>query len=836
MKYLFLLLPLLLVQFAFAQQNAIDSLKAQLENNLSDEERAKTLITLGLKRIPPEEKITHTTEALALSEKVNFTKGKGSANYILGEAHAQINQREKAIAFFEQVIPIYQEIENKQGLATVYRKLGITCNLAKKYDKAIQYHTAVLELDKEINPTNLLLDYINIALIYQKIGKTTEALKLCKEAEISIDDYPKKTTAAEVTRLMANIYRLTGDYPNAIRLCNRGLQLLQGIEHPLYRARLYQLKGICFKDQKEMAKAITMLEKAVEYAQKTKSDQELANACVSLGNLYRRQEDTQSALDYYHKALALYNKRKWNYRIGQTYVNIGLISKQREQYDSVRLYAENALDHLRKAGGRIDEAGALQLLADAAYQDKNYATALRYGKEALEIAQKTNNKEYIKTSAMNAYKTAKAMGDYKAALRYRELNYEMQDSLFNEEKTKEITRLEADFEFQKERDSLAMAQEQERLIFEQEKALRDAQIGERNTQLAGLGVGLLAILVVAGLLYRQRQAKARANELLSAQKEEIQLQAEELQTANDKLVQLDRFKEQMTGMIVHDLKNPLNAVLFATQNHADRQLRNAHQASQRMLQMVMNMLDVQKFSDTNVQIQPQHRNVSQLFAEVIEQVRFAAETKNIRFITEPNTLATHADPELTSRVLMNLLTNAIKYSPLNSQITLKAEQTEGGKVRFAVQDEGTGIPEDQLDKVFERFGQADARKGSTGLGLTFCKLTVEAHGGQIGVDSELGKGSMFWFTLPAGEAQKEEVMPKTEEKTEMLSLSAEEKAQLEPLLAQLRQTEVYEASEIERPLGSFDFEQSPALRAWRAEVDQTVFACNEAKYERLLQG
>lgn len=111
------------------------------------------------------------------------------------------------------------------------------------------------------------------------------------------------------------------------------------------------------------------------------------------------------------------------------------------------------------------------------------------------------------------------------------------------------------------------------------------------------------------------------------------------------------------------------------------------------------------------------------------------------------------DPEVMSRVIANLVGNALKFTPATGRIRLTFDSTEAG-VRAMVEDTGPGIPEGSRERIFEKFGQVEGqregRNNSTGLGLTFCELAVEAHGGRIGVNSQAGKGSTFWFVLPHG--------------------------------------------------------------------------------------
>ena len=118
-------------------------------------------------------------------------------------------------------------------------------------------------------------------------------------------------------------------------------------------------------------------------------------------------------------------------------------------------------------------------------------------------------------------------------------------------------------------------------------------------------------------------------------------------------------------------------------------------------------------------------------------------------------MSVQCDPSIIRRVLANLIGNAVDFSPEGVPVRVRVE-TSNGDVRVLVSDEGPGIPAAWHERIFDKFGQLQASrshvKHSSGLGLTFCKLAISAHGGRIGVESEPGQGSTFWFQLPRGDA------------------------------------------------------------------------------------
>jgi signal transduction histidine kinase len=332
---------------------------------------------------------------------------------------------------------------------------------------------------------------------------------------------------------------------------------------------------------------------------------------------------------------------------------------------------------------------------------------------------------------------------------------------------------------------------------------------------------------------------AQQNQAIQQQNEEIQTQAEELQTANNHLIEMDQFKEGMTGMIVHDLKNPLSTIIGLSEK------AEIQQAGKQMLNMVLNILDVQKFEDAKVKLQVEDFPVTRVINDSIKQVKLLYDRKSIEVKQNINAKANlRADKEIIDRVIVNVLTNAIKYTPNNGSITINADPVEdSGFIKISITDTGEGIPKDKLASVFDRFSQLETKQSggvaSTGLGLTFCKLAVEAHSGEIGVESEEGHGTTFWFLLPKAESPDIEII-EVEDTTikdveTVKQLTDADIAYLAPFIVSLKEFTVYEFSDIITILHKIDTIDNKQIQHWKTGVENAVRACNEEKYNKLLK-
>ena len=520
---------------------------------------------------------------------------------------------------------------------------------------------------------------------------------------------------------------------------------------------------------------------------------------------------------------------------------LGAYSRQQQNYNQAIVYFGKAIELAEQINFKIDIPNYYINIARTYFIEKQYQKAIEYGLKGYLYAVNLNILIYKSTSASILRASYLEINDYKNALEYQTVEASTREEMNSQKNWNNISELGKKYQT-----------EQKEKEIEYQKTLLDlksAEIFWKNIVL--IFMVIVCVIIVIGIFYIQRNNKKLklANQKIANQNQEIQAQTRIVKATNEKLVELDHFKEGMIAMIVHDLKNPLNSILNT--DHIER----IKQAGKQMLIMVLNLLDVQKFEDAKMKLELQNSLAYNIAEKAYNQVIVLMEEKNITFKNQINkTLCIKTDPEILERVFVNLLTNAIKYTPNNGNISIMNELMNEKLVDvkpdfipsffhsfilFKVSDTGQGIPADKHHLVFEKFGQVEAKKSgsvsSTGLGLTFCKLAVEAHGGQIGVESEVGKGTTFWFTVPSGtEVASTPPVEKEYPKTEIFNFSEEDKKTLLVLLPQFRELEVYEVSSIRNLLKNKDITENCHCRIWVNEMQKVLRSGNAERYTELL--
>jgi signal transduction histidine kinase len=226
--------------------------------------------------------------------------------------------------------------------------------------------------------------------------------------------------------------------------------------------------------------------------------------------------------------------------------------------------------------------------------------------------------------------------------------------------------------------------------------------------------------------------------------------------------EMQRLKQEFTAIISHELRTPLTSVKaflsgFSLGVYGEmkegllKRVGGIQSSVERLIRLINDLLDSEKMAAGMLTINLRPLEFDEVITDAMHSVREIAEKQKVNIATEPCRTQVNGDHDRLVQVMINLLSNAIKHSPAGGDIKVSIRQ-EGEYMQVAVSDQGSGIAKESQALIFERFHQVDSdlskRRGGTGLGLYLSKYLVEKHGGTIGVTSELGKGSTFWFRLP----------------------------------------------------------------------------------------
>jgi signal transduction histidine kinase len=575
----------------------------------------------------------------------------------------------------------------------------------------------------------------------------------------------------------------------------KALQLSAKIQYQKGQANAFRNIGFAFQRLGKLANATQYYLKSIPLFEQQKDSTGLGNTWNGLGICYFEQGDLESALMYYVRAKTIFYHQGNMARYSASLGNIGYTYLQMGNLQLAKEYAEKALMIASKTGVPAVISFSFSLLGEIARQQQDYSTSKKYFEECRKVAEKypenfvansrmyfllgllytdlkdrTKAKRYLDSSLnislrgnlrfhiKNTYEGFQyfyeKMKDYQKAYHYQGLVLLYSDSLFNQESSRQIATMQKEIELQSKESQISLLTKE-----------RENQLLFRNSL---IGTFCFTVILL-GLAINRYQVKGRSEKHLRKQQEILQEQSAEIERTNttlhnqnEELAALNEEKTELMGIVAHDLKNPISAVrgladLMYTGIAESEQVEEISGAivktADRMLELVKNLLDVNQLESGGMKFLRNEFDIAPLVESAVWQYQTQARAKNItlHYSTEATSSLVIADEQAVMEILDNILSNAVKYSPHGKNVFVRVK-TIVHTVRVEVQDEGQGISEDDMKKLFGKFARLSARptggEHSTGLGLSIVKKMVEAMNGKVWCESEVGKGATFMVELP----------------------------------------------------------------------------------------
>lgn len=739
-----------------------------------------------------------------------------------------------------------ESILKKEGLASEPKiKMDILYTLANVYFKSDEFEKGQPHAEEIIDIAYVTEDYTRMVKAYDLIGLAffeyseydSTKFYLFKSASIAedhdLDLYPRTlVNMAWINGLMDNEEEEIGYYIKSLEVVETKPLLDQkgGI-----RAKAYGGLGDYYTRNGDYEEASQYFEKKLALGKETENITAQFESYLGLGTLYSKEdflnvEKGEEA--YFHLTRDTLNATPFVHGLG--YLGLGRLYVTAEDYPKGLQAFEDAYDIFIQFNSNDYHSRIETEIANIQLKLGNLSSANNWINKALSNATATHLANRERNALRIRYKIDSAQADFRSAFNNYQRYRVIDDSLNSEESKQRIEELEVKYETEQT--------ENQNLLLKNDLAMKEADLKQKAIIQTVFAVVAFLLAVLAYVIYKADRRKKKLNlalkqknELISKQKEELQFKTDKLQIINSQLKALFDFRKDLTRMIAHDMKNPLNSIIgLSSTINDDKKVDSITKSGYQLLNLVTNMLEVEKMQEVKIDPKKEKVYLDELVKEAREQVELLVAAKSIVFQNLlPKKLCFEGDRHLLVRVLVNLLTNAIKYSE-NGDVIKIYHQHKGGMLGIVIQDEGAGISSERLPFIFEKFWQGEQRNSglatSNGLGLTYCKMAIEAHEGKIGVESELGGGTKVTFFLPYNG---EEVSPALEVTSVDKNLVFDSELELlSKYWEELNGLKVYEVSRVKTLL--IKMEDAGVKSPWVQELLKAVYQGDERFFNSLI--
>jgi signal transduction histidine kinase/uncharacterized protein HemY len=615
--------------------------------------------------------------------------------------------------YVDEALDLAQSLKNLKALAYALDAKGVYERSTARYYTAIYYHEQALEIAKQLKDKYLIIvTNNNIGVAYRRMGDTASAL-------------PYHLKALELSKESNDIYNIT-----------------------------YALNclGNLYYQTNELEKALQHFRQAQKLDLKINNLLGLAINMNNVGGIFRKRGNYDSAMLYYEKSLELNTKIRNIKGISICYDDLGVTYSLLKDYEKALHYLKKALQ-IAYASKDIIYVARIYMHIGTAYLDReDPQKAMYYLTKSIAMANEIKAKGVVQESYEELSRAHNQLGDYKQSLEYYQIAMRYKDTLTNDEKTKQMAYLQAKFENEQKDIQIK--------VLKQENALKEADAFMQKV----IGITLVAFLAVTlfVVLYLMRENKAKflKNKQLQTQQRDLMQQKNEIQQQKDELDRVNLVKDRLFSIIGHDLRSPFNTIkgfiaVLRVGGLNEEETKNITSTIEQQLNSTLNLLNnLLYWSWSQMQgitANPIKLSVNPIVENNIELLLQSALKKNI-FITHSidKQLCVKADENMLDTIIRNLLANAIKFTYHGGSVVFSYQDNNDHYV-FCVADTGVGMTENQLQNLFgakasSTFGTAQEK--GTGLGLQICKEFLEKNKGTLWVESELNKGSKFYFSLP----------------------------------------------------------------------------------------
>jgi two-component system NtrC family sensor kinase len=690
---------------AFCQQRIVDSLRSELNREVNAEKKLGLYeeIIDEVMELNLDTSIPYIDTLERMADKAGSINGKAKVLNLRGKIQKAKGDMEGAIVFYRQDLALRIQLNDPKGISQSFNNIGAAFAELYLPDSAIANYLKSVEINEKTG------DYSSLASGYSNIG---------------------------------NLY----------------------------------------SDQKLHDKAIDYLEKALKIRLEHGEEKKCMYTYNNLATAYGTSGNIDKAMEYANKGIAIALKYGNKFVAGVIEGGLGHLLIEKGKNEEAITHCERSVQLLEEANRKTNLVFPLVNLATAYNALNKPEQALKFALKGYAIMQETKQVDPLEVYYEEIAKAYEKKGNSKEALLWFRKFMALDDSLFKAENIKNLANVETKYQTQKKETQIA----QQNLTLSKQRN----ELFRQKTWLIAMIAGFALFLFIALLLWRINKERKRANALLVQQKDEIQKTLSELKSTQAQLIQSEKMASlgELTAGIAHEIQNPLNFVnnfseinkelLVEMKDEIDKgNLTEVKTIANGVIENEEKINHHGKRADAIVKGMLQHSQSSTGLKEPTDINKLADEYLRLSYHglrakekTFNATLKTDFDesigniniiPQDIGRVVLNLINNAFYAAPLlpeggvsdpdyvHSPTVWVRTKKVGDKVLISVRDNGPGIPQKILDKIFQPFFTTKPTGQGTGLGLSLSYEIVKAHGGELKVETKEGEGSTFIIELPA---------------------------------------------------------------------------------------
>jgi signal transduction histidine kinase len=679
--------------------NEVDSLKKLLPNADTKQraiiynEMAKTY-----EKIAPESRIKYANEALRLARRIGFDSSIAAGYKNLGIGYYYKNDNDSSIYFFKIALEKYTQIKDTLGMSACLNNLGILYSQRDDFDKVTEYYLKSLKIkEQQKDSAGMAKVYNNLGNFHFRFKRFDKALNYFNKSLTIHKKIIGDSIFIPLSYMnIANVYRLLGS------------QLL-GLENSILNETQYEIvKG------KKDSKTIEYFNNALDYYNKAVDG-------------FLNFKDTAN----YYRTLSLKS---------QVFIFMGDLEKAKDGLLESYNYFSNS-DDIYSFSELASALGSYYLFS------KDYLKAIKFFEESIN-SKPTKYNSSVMLSSQNLAQALYKLGRYKESFEILMQANNIRDSLDIYKEGQKFIELESKYQSEKKDKRI--------LLLEKDKEI---MAGERNILFLSLLL-LVAVLVIIFIFFRSKQ---KLNTVLNQKNKELEITNQKLTESQYELKQANDAKDKFFSIMAHDLRNPISAFKQVTEvitedfdsfdeKEKKEFLEDMKLSSNLLYNLLENLLTWSRSQRGAIEANPATNDIYSIAELTISHLKSQSERKSIELINNiPLDTKAFFDLNLTSTIIRNLISNSIKFSYEGSKIEVNIKDDNNIYI-VQIKDYGIGMEKDAMEKLF-RIDQTISNNGTkgesgTGLGLIICKEFSEKQNGKIWVESKIGKGSSFYFTLP----------------------------------------------------------------------------------------